>query len=94
MEKTAQCACKNVTVIVSGDPQLCFACHCDYCQRATGSIGTFGAVFLEKDIAVERKMIPQFIGHVFGSIDVPAIEVQIAIDTLNKLLGAVNALLR
>ena len=50
MERAAQCACKNVTVVVTGDPQMCFACHCDYCQRATGSIGTFGAVFQEQDV--------------------------------------------
>ena len=50
MERTAHCACKNVSVIVTGDPRICFACHCDYCQRGTGSIGTFGAAFLEQDI--------------------------------------------
>ena len=51
MERKAQCGCGNVTVMVSGDPQICFACHCDFCQRSTGSIGTFGAVYREEDIS-------------------------------------------
>ena len=50
MDRKAQCACKNVTVIVAAEPQMCFACHCDFCQRTTGSIGVFGAVFLEGDL--------------------------------------------
>lgn len=50
MKRTAQCACKSVTVNVANQPQLCFACHCDFCQRSTGSIGVFGAVFHEQDI--------------------------------------------
>lgn len=28
---------------------MSYACHCDYCQRATGSIASFGAVYREED---------------------------------------------
>ena len=49
MERTAQCGCGQLKVVVSGDPQVTYACHCDYCQKATGSIAAFGAVFREED---------------------------------------------
>jgi hypothetical protein len=54
MERKAHCGCGNVTVTVSGDPQTSFACHCDACQKATGSIANFGVVFREEDfISIE-----------------------------------------
>lgn len=49
MERKAECGCGNVQVVVNGDPQIRFACHCDYCQKASGSLGTFGAVYKEED---------------------------------------------
>ena len=56
MSYRAQCACKEVSITVSNDPVRCFACHCDYCQRTTGSVGITAAVFREHDIvAIEGK---------------------------------------
>lgn len=49
MERKAQCGCGNLKLVVSGDPQMSFACHCDYCQQASGSIAVFGAVYREED---------------------------------------------
>ena len=50
MERVASCGCGSVTVTVKGDPQDCFVCHCDYCQKLTGSIGIFASVFREEDV--------------------------------------------
>jgi len=38
MIRKAQCACGQVSAVVQGDPAKVFVCHCDYCQRRTGSI--------------------------------------------------------
>ena len=46
----AQCACRNVSIELAGDPLRCFVCHCDYCQRLTGSVGSAVAIFREEDV--------------------------------------------
>jgi hypothetical protein len=38
MEREARCCCGNVAVVVEGEPAMVVACHCDYCQRRTGSV--------------------------------------------------------
>ena len=38
MKRTAQCACGQVSAVVEGDPIKVFVCHCDYCQKRTGSV--------------------------------------------------------
>ena len=38
MNRKAQCACGQVSAVVRGDPIKVFVCHCDYCQRRTGSV--------------------------------------------------------
>lgn len=60
MERKAECGCGNVKVIVKGDPQTCFACHCDYCQKASGSIGTFGAVYREENFVSSEGEVTKF----------------------------------
>jgi len=49
MERQATCGCGNVKVVVKGEPQTCFACHCDFCQKLSGSIASFGAVYKVED---------------------------------------------
>ena len=46
----AQCACKRTSINLAADPVRCFVCHCDYCQRVTGSVGMAAAIFHEKDV--------------------------------------------
>lgn len=46
----AQCACKSVSIELASEPLRCFVCHCDYCQRMTGSVGNAVAVFPETDV--------------------------------------------
>ena len=50
MEHTARCACRNVSITLGGEPELCFACHCDYCQRLTGSVALTAAVFNQQSV--------------------------------------------
>ncbi|MGI9424712.1 MAG: GFA family protein [Hyphomicrobiaceae bacterium] len=50
MSLKAQCACKAVSIELANDPLRCFVCHCDYCQRMTGSVGNAVAVFRETDV--------------------------------------------
>ena len=50
MSLRAQCACKAVSIELADDPIRCFLCHCDYCQRMTGSVGNAVAVFRETDV--------------------------------------------
>ena len=38
MTRTAQCGCGRVRISVDGEPLLVGACHCDFCQKRTGSI--------------------------------------------------------
>ena len=50
MEHKAECACKRVSITLSGEPDLCFACHCDYCQRLTGSVAVTAALFKKDNV--------------------------------------------
>jgi hypothetical protein len=38
--RTAQCGCGRLQVDIEGEPLLVGTCHCDFCQKRTGS--TFG----------------------------------------------------
>lgn len=38
MKRKTQCACGRVSAILEGDPERVFICHCDYCQKRTGSV--------------------------------------------------------
>jgi hypothetical protein len=50
--RRAACSCGVLTVSVRGDPRLVGACHCEACQRRTGS--AFGlAAFFEQTQVVE-----------------------------------------
>lgn len=50
MSLIAQCACKIVSIELCSEPIRCFICHCDYCQRMTGSVGNAVAAFKESDV--------------------------------------------
>jgi hypothetical protein len=48
--RTAQCACGRVTVTVQGDPLGVTVCHCDFCQKRTGSVLQVGARFAREQV--------------------------------------------
>jgi hypothetical protein len=45
--RTGQCACGRVQVTVKHEPVLVGACHCDFCQKRTGSVFSVQAYFSE-----------------------------------------------
>jgi hypothetical protein len=53
MQRTAQCACGSQRVTTSGDPPLVMACHCQACQRRTGSVLHVGAYFKQEQVRVD-----------------------------------------
>ncbi len=53
MNRTAQCHCGALTVKVSGDPELTFMCHCEFCQRRTGSSYHLDAWFPKTAATIE-----------------------------------------
>jgi hypothetical protein len=46
--KTARCGCGRVQIRLDGEPTLVAACHCDFCQKRTGSAFGFQAYFSEQ----------------------------------------------
>ena len=40
MEKTAQCHCGDLRVVVAGKAEWVNLCHCKACQRRTGAVHT------------------------------------------------------
>ena len=45
MSRTAECACGQVQVTVESEPVAVVTCHCDFCQKRTGSVFQVSAVF-------------------------------------------------
>jgi len=46
--RIAQCGCGRLRVEVSGEPRVVAVCHCDFCQKRTGSVFQVGAYFTEE----------------------------------------------
>lgn len=44
-DRIARCACGDLQVALTGDPDVVVACHCLECQRRTGSVFGVGAYF-------------------------------------------------
>lgn len=44
-ERTASCACKGASLVVTGEPALLAVCHCSNCRRRTGSAFGISAYF-------------------------------------------------
>ena len=45
MRRTAACQCRAFRVLTIGEPDYVNACHCQYCQRRSGSALTWNAYF-------------------------------------------------
>jgi len=58
MERTGQCHCGSLKVIASGEPERVYLCHCEACQRRTGTAFHFGASYLQERVRLdgERKI--------------------------------------
>jgi hypothetical protein len=53
MERTAQCHCGSLRAIASGEPRLSNICHCQACQRRTGTLIHVSAYYLKTDVRFE-----------------------------------------
>ena len=52
--RTARCCCGDFTITVSGEPHYVHRCHCDYCQRRTGSVFQVSCWYFEDQIVSRR----------------------------------------
>jgi hypothetical protein len=48
--RTANCACNRLQIKIDGDPSQVIRCHCDYCQRRTGSVFQVSGWFTEDQV--------------------------------------------
>jgi Glutathione-dependent formaldehyde-activating enzyme len=48
--RTAECACGRVRVSVENEPLRVLTCHCDFCQKRTGSVFQVSARFAEDQV--------------------------------------------
>jgi hypothetical protein len=48
--RAAECACGRLTMTVEGEPLHVFTCHCDFCQKRTGSVIQVSATFASKQV--------------------------------------------
>ena len=51
MTRTARCQCGELTAECAGDPDLVVMCHCEICQRKTGSSYNLGAWFRTTNVS-------------------------------------------
>jgi hypothetical protein len=52
-QRLASCTCKKLQVRCEADPVRVSMCHCDDCQRRTGSIFSIAAFFPREAVSVE-----------------------------------------
>lgn len=52
MKRSARCHCGDLVVQVTGEPEVVVMCHCEYCQRRTGSSYNLGAWFRQERLHV------------------------------------------
>ncbi len=54
-EREARCHCGQLRVVTMGDPMRVVVCHCEDCQRRTGSGFNVGAVFEPGNVQPEGR---------------------------------------
>jgi hypothetical protein len=55
LSRTATCHCGNLNLSCKGEPSLVAMCHCEACQRRTGSAFSLGAWFEQENVSIEGK---------------------------------------
>jgi hypothetical protein len=53
MERIGQCHCGSLRVIVTGEPDRVYLCHCKACQRRTGTAFHLGATFPKQQVRLD-----------------------------------------
>ena len=62
MRRTARCHCGLLSADVVGEPLHIFMCHCEFCQRRTGSSYHLDAWFPDTDVVV-KGMSKEYVRH-------------------------------
>lgn len=52
-QRKASCHCGNLILTCKGDPQFVAMCHCQACQRRTGSAFSLGAWFDQANVCID-----------------------------------------
>ncbi len=55
-----QCICGNVSYTVTGEPKRVTICHCNWCQRRTGSAFGVEVVFEEDQISINDESVTRY----------------------------------
>lgn len=50
MERTASCACGQLSIKVSGNPRIVATCSCTQCQKRTGSVFGVSSYFRDSQV--------------------------------------------
>jgi hypothetical protein len=56
MSRTGRCLCGAVTYEIEGDPIATAICHCDHCQRQSGSAFSVNVMVLQDQLAVTGEL--------------------------------------
>ena len=56
MSRTGQCLCGSVTYSIASEPVLVGVCHCQDCQRFTGSAFSYLVAFPHTDLKIEGEV--------------------------------------
>ena len=75
--RTASCACGRLTVTVEGDPLVVTICHCDFCQKMSGSVFQTGAQFGPQQVVEISGETKTFNGLEIDSVGVAGSEIGI-----------------
>lgn len=51
MERIANCHCGDLTLVANGEPDRTVMCHCEHCQRRTGTSFNLGAWYSKEDVS-------------------------------------------
>jgi hypothetical protein len=54
MQRTATCACEQLSITVEGDPRIVATCSCIQCQKRTGSAFGVSSYFRDKQVLETR----------------------------------------
>lgn len=53
MERTGECHCGALKVVATGEPERVYLCHCQACQRRTGTAFHVGATYAKDRVRLD-----------------------------------------
>lgn len=58
--RSGQCVCGNVSFSIIGEPERVTVCHCNWCQRRTGTAFGVEVVFQEGQIVINDEAVKRY----------------------------------